>query len=390
MIPRRTRVRIERNAMNCIRILFPLVATFATLPAQDDKKPQDPPKSEPKAEAPAEQKPADDKVDFVAQVLPILEKNCVECHKAPFTDADGKKKKPKGGVILDSRDGIEKGKKGKLVVGKKPDDSMLYHSISLPADDDDRMPPAKKGDPLPKEQQDLIKKWIEQGADFGTWKGGDAKDGEKSKDKAESGKPAEKGDAKGSGDEKPKGKDKGLAVLEAGLAPLSDEALQALRQRFSVEPIDHGSSLVRVTTYGRESATDDAALATLALAKDHVAELVLARTHVTDAGLRSIPAMPRLVHLDLRATRVTDEGVRALAACAELRSCNLYGTNVGDEGIAALSACTKLEQLYVYATPASAQAIVALQQRLPQARIVFMADLPEPMADAEAGRNRRR
>jgi len=396
MISTRTRLRIERNAMNCIRILFPLVATFATLPAQDDKKPQDPPKSEPKAEAPAEQKPADDKagkadkVDFVAQVLPILEKNCVECHKAPFTDADGKKKKPKGGVILDSREGIEKGKKGKLVVSKKPDDSMLYHSISLPADDDDRMPPAKKGDPLPKEQQDLIKKWIDQGADFGSWKGGDAKAGEKADSKSDGGKPADKGDGKGKGDGKEPAKDKGLALLEDGLSPLGDEALATLRQRFSVESIDHGSSLVRVTAYGRESATDDAAVATLALAKDHVAELVLARTHVTDAGLRSIAAMPRLVHLDLRATRVTDEGVRALAACKELRSCNLYGTNVGDEGIAALSACTKLEQLYVYATPASAQAIVALQQTLPQARIVFMADLPEPMADAEAGRNRRR
>lgn len=398
MIARRTRLRIERNAMNCIRILLPLVATFATLPAQDDKKPQDPPKSEPKAEAPAEQKPADDKagkadkVDFVAQVLPILEKNCVECHKAPFTDADGKKKKPKGGVILDSRDGIEKGKKGKLVVSKKADDSMLYHSISLPADDEDRMPPAKKGDPLPKEQQELIKKWIEQGADFGTWKGGDAKAGEKTDTKSEGSKPAEKGtgESKDKGDGKAPKKEKGLAELEAGLSPLGDEALATLRQRFSVEPIDHGSALVRVTAYGRESATDDAALATLAVANDHVAELVLARTHVTDAGLRSIAAMPHLVHLDLRATRVTDEGVRALAACKELRSCNLYGTNVGDEGIAALSACTKLEQLYVYATPASAQAIVALQQTLPQARIVFMADLPEPMADAEASRNRRR
>ena len=374
-------------AMNCIRILLPLVATFATLPAQDDKKPQDPPKSEPKAEAPAEQKPAADKVDFATQVLPILEKSCVECHKAPFTDADGKKKKPKGGVILDSREAIEKSKKGKLVVGKKPDESMLYHSISLPADDDDRMPPAKKGDPLPKEQQELIKKWIEQGADFGTWKGGDAKDGD-AKDKADGGKPADKGEGKGSGDEKPKGKDKELAALEAGLAPLSDAALEALRLRFSVEPIAPSSPLVRVTAYGRESATDDAALQTLAAAKDHVAELVLARTHVTDAGMASVAALPHLVHLDLRATRVSDEGVRALAACKELRSCNLYGTEVGDQGIAALSACAKLERLYVFGTPASAQSIVALQQRLPQAQVVFTADLPEPMADAEAGRGR--
>lgn len=382
--------------MNCIRILLPLVATFATLPAQDDKKPQDPPKTEPKAEAPAEQKPADaksgkdDKVDFVTQVLPILEKSCVECHKAPFTDSDGKKKKPKGGVILDSRESIEKGKKGKLVVSKKPDDSMLYHSITLPADDEDRMPPAKKGDPLPKEQQELIKKWIEQGADFGTWKGGEAKDGEKAdkaKDKAD-GKPAEKADGKATGDEKPKGKDKKLAALEEGLAPLPETVIAQLRLHFSVEPIAPSSPLVRVTAYGRESNTDDATLGTLAVARDHVAELVLARTHVSDKGMASVASLPRLVHLDLRATRITDEGVRALAACKELRSCNLYGTEVGDQGIAALSACANLESLYVFGTSASAQSIVALQQQLPHAHVVFTADLPEPMADAEAGRGR--
>jgi hypothetical protein len=84
------------------------------------------------------------------------------------------------------------------------------------------MPPAKKGDPLPKEQQDLIKKWIDQGADFGTWKGGDAKAGEKADSKSDGGKPADKGDGKGKGDGKEPAKDKGLALLEDGLSPLGD------------------------------------------------------------------------------------------------------------------------------------------------------------------------
>ena len=387
--------------MMILRHLLPFAALLAALPAQDDQKPQGQPEGKPKAEAKPAQEPKDgkekeaaaDKVDFVAQVLPILEKNCVECHKAPYTDADGKKKRPKGGVTLDTRDGIEKGKKGKLVVSKKPDDSMLYHSITLPADDEDRMPPAKKGDPLPQDQLDLIKKWIEQGADFGTWKGAEAK--ADAKDEAKQDKKA--GEDQKKSEDKPKGDSKGkdagkggLAMLESGLPMLSEEQLATLRAHFSVEPAAADSALLRVTAFGRESSIDDAAIAALSSASGHIAELVLARTHVTDAAMATIATMPRLVHLDLRGTKVTDDGVVALGAATQLRSLNLYGTSVGDRGIAALSACKNLEQLYVCETPVSAAAVVALQSSIPSARIVFAADLPEPMADADQGNARAR
>jgi uncharacterized membrane protein len=140
-------------------------------------------------EEPAAKEPAAAKVDFEKQILPILEKNCVECHTTK-PGPDGKVKKPKGGITFDTKDGLmaEK-KKVKLLVPKKPDESAIYNAITLPADHDDRMPPAKKGAPLSKEQTDLIKQWIDEGADFGKWVG--AKPDPKSKD-AEKPKGAEK------------------------------------------------------------------------------------------------------------------------------------------------------------------------------------------------------
>ena len=376
--------------MNCTQ-LIPLFAalTFA-LPAQDDKKPQDKPAEGPKSEAPKDDAGKSAKVDFVAQVLPILEKRCVECHKAPHTGADGKQKKPKGGVTMDSRAAIEKSKKGKLIVASKPDDSLLYHSITLPADDEDRMPPAKKGDPLPQDQLDLIKKWIEEGADFGAWTGADAKSDQKPTEKGANEKPKEpaKGDAK---KDQPKKTGEGaLAQLGADLAPLPPAAMDALRSRFSVEPAALDSALLRVSSFGREATIDDAAIAALAAAGEHIAELVLARTQVTDASMALVAAMPRLLHLDLRATKVGDAGIKALAAARELRSLNLVGSEVGDAGLAALGSCAKLEAVYLWQTPVSAQAVVDLQHALPTAKIVLTADLPSPMADADAGRNRRR
>jgi len=144
---------------------------------------------------PAQEPKKAEAVDFEKQVWPILEKNCLECHSKAAPGPDGKMKKPKGGVVLDSKDAITAGKKGKLLVAKKSGESLLHTSISLAADHEDRMPPAKKGDPLPKEQQDLIKQWIDEGADFGKWTAKkDDKKGDKPAEKKDGDAPAEKGD----------------------------------------------------------------------------------------------------------------------------------------------------------------------------------------------------
>ena len=54
--------------------------------------------------------------NFEKQVLPVLEKNCFECHREPYVSEDGKRRRPKGGVIFESRKGLEKSKRGKVVV----------------------------------------------------------------------------------------------------------------------------------------------------------------------------------------------------------------------------------------------------------------------------------
>jgi hypothetical protein len=42
----------------------------------------------------------------------------------------------------------------------------VYTTTILPADHDDLMPPAKKGGPLAKSKTDLIRDWIDQGAEW--------------------------------------------------------------------------------------------------------------------------------------------------------------------------------------------------------------------------------
>ncbi|MGE4550944.1 MAG: c-type cytochrome domain-containing protein, partial [Opitutales bacterium] len=108
-------------------------------------------------------------IDFEKQVWPILRDRCVECHKAPYEE-NGRMKKPKAGLRFDGAAHILRGSDdGRVIVPDHPSESPLYQRITLPADDDDVMPP--KGDPLTKAQREIIRKWIAQGVDFGTWEG---------------------------------------------------------------------------------------------------------------------------------------------------------------------------------------------------------------------------
>ncbi len=110
------------------------------------------------------------RIKFESEVLPILERSCFECHS-------GKIKKPKGGIRLDDLATIRaKSRTGNLVLPHKPEKSALVKSISLPSDSEDIMPPADKGKSLSADEIDLIRRWVEQGADFGTWTSAQARE----------------------------------------------------------------------------------------------------------------------------------------------------------------------------------------------------------------------
>ncbi len=98
-------------------------------------------------------------IDFDRDIRPIFSENCYACHGPD-------KNKRKAGLRLDAKEDAFK----KLdsdhfaIVPSKADQSAMLKVISLPADDDDHMPPAKTGKQLSKEQIDLLRRWIEQGA----------------------------------------------------------------------------------------------------------------------------------------------------------------------------------------------------------------------------------
>lgn len=118
---------------------------------------------------------AEDKVNFEKQILPVFEEKCIKCHKKPYTDERGRLKKPKSGLRLDGAKFYAKGgdlqadDDKKVLVAGKSGESTLYTFTMLPEEDDLFMPP--KGDAMTDDEKALLKKWIDEGADFGDWKG---------------------------------------------------------------------------------------------------------------------------------------------------------------------------------------------------------------------------
>ena len=92
------------------------------------------------------------KIDFVHQVMPILKKNCAECH------TDGKKK---GGLSMNTRaEFLAGGENGEMAVPGNIEESWFLELIE--SDDlDERMPP--KGPGVSPEQFKILHQWVKEG-----------------------------------------------------------------------------------------------------------------------------------------------------------------------------------------------------------------------------------
>ncbi|BDS07876.1 surface protein [Oceaniferula spumae] len=108
---------------------------------------------------------AADAPDFVTQVQPILEQNCVACHGED---------KDKGAFRLNTRAGLIEGGDTDLAVDlKKPKESLLLKLVRHEVGHDDIMPPTEEkgkdgkvsgGPPLTAEQVNVLESWLVAGA----------------------------------------------------------------------------------------------------------------------------------------------------------------------------------------------------------------------------------
>ncbi|MBX3417821.1 MAG: hypothetical protein KF851_09475 [Pirellulaceae bacterium] len=91
-----------------------------------------------------------DKVDFVRDIKPIFESKCLRCHGPVQAD----------GFRIDlASEALEH------ITAGDAEDSDLYNYL-ITDDEDELMPPPSENDPLTPDQIELVKRWIDQGAEW--------------------------------------------------------------------------------------------------------------------------------------------------------------------------------------------------------------------------------
>ncbi len=99
-------------------------------------------------------------VDFTRDIRPILSENCFACHGPDDKDRKAGLRLDEEAVAKRLKDGIT------AVIAGKPEQSDLIKRITT-TDADDVMPPPKTGKKLTRQQVELFRQWIAQGAKWG-------------------------------------------------------------------------------------------------------------------------------------------------------------------------------------------------------------------------------
>jgi hypothetical protein len=103
--------------------------------------------------------PAPRKIEFNRDIRPILSDKCYACHGPD-------KNKRKADLRLDQKESAFLERKGRVpLVAGHPDQSELYLRITA-SEPGRRMPPPKSGRSLSPDQEELLRRWIEEGAEW--------------------------------------------------------------------------------------------------------------------------------------------------------------------------------------------------------------------------------
>lgn len=282
-------------------------------------------------------------IDFSKQILPIFEDRCIECHQAPH-EKNGRLIKPKAGLRMDGLAHLMFGSDdGPVLVPNHPSKSPLYNRVVLPEDDDDHMPP--KGDPLSNNQKELLRKWIGQGADFGSWLGAtDEVDQLVRKDPSQLAKVP--------------GFVTFFQKLGHGVKPAKSQLIIDVSKAtgFLIRPIGKGSPLLEVRVVTQHAQVNDEVLAKLLPLAKWVVRLDIRDTSVTNQVGGTLSQFSALVELNLRGCQIGDQGVSDLAVLQNLQSLNLGNTEVSKDGVAKLLKLPALTTLNLWQSKAGTTA----------------------------------
>jgi len=290
---------------------------------------------------------------FGEHIAPLLQARCTKCHGA---------RKSKGELRLDSSEAILLGGENGAIItfeglgegGERSvllEQSEMYRRLLLPLDHDDHMPPESKTQ-LSAAEIDLLRMWLQANAPF------------------------EEGFSLGAGIALPEvirvDKSTPESHGENAYEDQADDAdfqlaLQKLHNhQVHVQPMEPGSKLLWVDFSAIAETTDDPLVADLLQGvKEHVHDLSLARTQITNDIVLVLAKLPNLSKLDLGQTAIADAGLASLRNHVKLKRLILSQTLVTSESYAILESLPALTHLWLWDSAISMEAVDELRKLLP-------------------------
>ena len=257
-------------------------------------------------------------------IQPILDQKCVSCHNP---------KKSKGELLLHNLKGIMSGgEEGPIISMVNPKESEILKRIYLPRDEKKHMPPKAKTQ-LSKAEKKLIDQWVSQGAP-------------KNKKVNELGLSASLFTSF-------------FPVDETGIYPepvlepldiLIIDSLQSLG--LQVSPIYKTSPLLKISAINAPDFKDKNAFMFLNVL-DHVVDLDLGQTKVTDSVFEILKELRNLTVLKLNHTAIAGRGINKLNTLEHLKQINLVSSNFDDDYLEDMFSFPALEKVHLYGSPTS-------------------------------------
>jgi len=317
----------------------------------------------------AVEKPLGERLVYQDLVVPILDKTCNECHN---------ENKIKGKLRMDTHELLLAGAEGSdypTVVPGKADESEMIVRVLLPKEDEEFMP--TQGDPLESAEVELLKLWINSGAKKDTTVAQLGEDPgiteiaaqvaaiHAAKDLVEGAEPASPPSL---WDTLPE---------EERVARMAEVNEAAEKYHFSVMPISAEDERLRINVINAAKDFGDDQLKLLEPVAERIVWLDLARSQVTDAGMKTVRLMRDLERLHLENTDITGKGIAELASLAKLEYINLYGTKVDNSIFETFAKLPNLKKVYVWQTAVDSAEAKAFERSV-NLEINTGVDLPAP------------
>ncbi|MBD8488188.1 ribonuclease inhibitor [Echinicola sp. CAU 1574] len=281
-------------------------------------------------------------------IKPITDNSCESCHNA---------EKTKGNLRLDTKEGFLKGgENGPSLVPGQAAHSELIKRVKLPKDHEDVMPPEGKK-PLTKEEIALLEWWINNDASF-------------DKKIAEVEVPD---DIKEILDALVNPQQSSLSPLYAmEIKPASKDEVETLKDMgFSVSPISAESPFIQVSYLISGQPLNEESIKALKKVAKQTTWLNLGKAALADGQkFTFLKDFNHLTQLHLEKTAITDEEVKNLVQMEFLEYLNLYNTAITDKSVEPLTALKRLRKIYLWETQVSEDGKSSLQKAIPELAII--------------------